>query len=215
MSAAQSPAVRSLHRTARTLRPRTRPAKSLPRLFFFTDPVRTPDPHAIVRRLPCGAGVVYRAFGRPDAEQVGRRLIGEARRRGLSFLVGADARLAAALRADGVHLPESMVVRAGALRRSRRTWIVTCAAHSQAAIIRARRARVHAVFVSPVFASTSPSAGAALGPLRFAVLVRSARLPVLALGGVNAATARRLAGSGAYGVAAVEAFAADSLGESG
>ena len=184
-----------------------RPAKGLARLFFFTDPVRTPDPLAIVRRLPRGAGVVYRAFGRPDALPLGRRLVGEARRRQLTFLVGADARLAAALQADGVHLPERMAARARGLKRSRPTWIVTCAAHSQAAIIRARRSAADGLFVSPVFATASPSAGAPLGPLRFAALVRSATLPVLALGGVNQATARRLAGSGAYGLAAVDAFA--------
>ena len=43
--------------------------KSLPNLLFFTDPVRTPDPEAIARRLPRGAGVVVRAFV-PNAAKV-------------------------------------------------------------------------------------------------------------------------------------------------
>ena len=63
-----------------------------------------------------------------------------------------------------------------------------------------------AAFVSPVFASRSLSAGAPLGPARLAGLVREARLPVFALGGVTLRTVRRLEGSGVAGFAAVEAF---------
>jgi thiamine-phosphate pyrophosphorylase len=173
---------------------------------FFTDPARTPDPEAVLARLPRGAGVVYRAFGAPDAVAKGRRLARIARRRGLMLLAGADAGLAARMGADGVHLPERAAWRAGGLRRARPGWIVTCAAHGQAAIARARRAGADAVFLSSVFESASPSAGRPLGPQRFAQLVRGAGVPVYALGGVDARTARRLSRSGAAGLAAVDAL---------
>jgi len=166
-----------------------------------------PDPESVIRRLPRGAGVVYRAFGAPDAVERGRRLARLARSRGLLLLAGADPRLAARIGADGVHLPERDSRRAGGVKRARSDWIVTSAAHSAVAIVRARRAGADAVFVSPVFASASPSAGRPLGPLRFARLARGARLPVYALGGIDVATARRIAGSGAAGFAAVEALA--------
>jgi thiamine-phosphate pyrophosphorylase len=182
----------------------------LPRLLFFTDPVRTPDAEAAIAALPRGAGVVYRAFGAADAVAAGRRLVRAARRAGVLVLAGADAGLAARIGADGVHLPERLARRAGALRRARPGWLVTCAAHSAAAVVAARRAGADAVVVSPVFPSASPSAGRPLGPLRFAALVRGARRPVYALGGVNARTACRLAGSGAAGLAAVEALAGQS-----
>jgi thiamine-phosphate pyrophosphorylase len=195
-----------LWRWARRLRPATAQGKPLPRLLFFTDPSRTPDPEAGVRRLPRGAGVVYRAFGDPLALEKGRRLVRAARRRGVMLLAGADPGLAARIGADGVHLPERGATKAAALRRARPGWIVTCAAHGAAAIVRARRSGADAVVVSPVFASASPSAGAPLGALRFAELVRIAGMPVYALGGVGAATARRLARSGAAGFAAVEAL---------
>lgn len=167
---------------------------------------------AVIRRLPMGAGVVYRAFGAPGAAEAGRRLAREARSRGLVFLVGSDAALAAWSRADGVHLPERQAVRVRGLKRARRGWRVTCAAHSPAAIVSARRAGADAVFVSPVFESASPSAGMPLGPVRFAALVAGAGLPVYALGGLNAASARRIAGSGATGLAAVDAFLEPDLG---
>ena len=160
----------------------------------------------MIRRLPRGAGVVYRAFGDPAAVAKGRRLVRAARRRGLLILAGADSGLAARIGADGVHLPERSAVRALGVKRGRPTWIVTAAAHSGAAIVRARRSGADAVFVSPVFPSASPSAGRPLGHLRFAALTVRAGLPVLALGGINQHTVRLLKGSGASGVAAVEAL---------
>jgi thiamine-phosphate pyrophosphorylase len=136
----------------------------------------------------------------------GRRLSRIARRRGLVFLVGADPALASRLFADGMHLPERLAGRSPGLRHARPRWIMTCAAHSAPALAAARRARVDAVFLSPVFPSGSPSAGRPLGLLRFAMLARRAGLPVFALGGVNGRTVRGLAAAGASGFAAVEAL---------
>jgi thiamine-phosphate pyrophosphorylase len=178
-----------------------------PFLLFLTDPERTPHPEAVVERLPRGAAVVFRAFGHKDAAAEGRRLKAAARRRGLLLLVGADPRLALAIGADGVHLPERLAHRAGALRRARPGWVVTAAAHGRPALLKAARAGAHAVLVSPVFESRSSSAGRPLTVLGLAALVRSATAPAYALGGVNGATAKRLAGSGAAGIAAVEALA--------
>jgi thiamine-phosphate pyrophosphorylase len=106
-----------------------------------------------------------------------------------------------------VHLPERLARRAGAIRRSRPGWLVTAAAHSAPAALRAARAGAMAVLISPVFPSRSPSAGRQLTPLRFAALARTTPAPVYALGGVNEKTAPRLLGSGAVGIAAVGAFA--------
>jgi thiamine-phosphate pyrophosphorylase len=150
--------------------------------------------------------VVYRAFGDPDALAAGRRLVGAARRADVMLLAGADAGLAARIGADGVHLPERLAHRAAALRRARPRWLVTCAAHSTAALAAARRAGADAAVLSPVFASASPSAARPLGALRFAALVTGARLPVYALGGINRRTSRLLIRSGAAGLAAVESL---------
>lgn len=184
--------------------PRT---KALPPLFFVTDPKRTPDPAAVARTLPRGCGVIYRSFGDPAAVGVGRALAAIARARGLVLLVGADAGLAAAVGAHGVHLPERAVGQARRLRARRPGWIVTGSAHSARALAGAKRSGLDAVLLSPVFDSRSPSAGRPLGIVRFAALVRGAGLPVYALGGVDARTVMRLKGSGAAGVAAVEGVA--------
>ena len=180
----------------------TRRGKEIPWLWFFTDPVRTPDPLAVVRRLPRGAVVVYRAFGASDADQMAKTLRRITHARGLYLLIGADDALAAHVRADGVHLPERLAHRALALKRRRPGWLVSVAAHGGAAIHEARGA--DAVVVSAVFPSRSLSAGQPLGPLRFAQLVRTSAAPVIALGGVNKKNAPRLISTGAAGLAAIE-----------
>ena len=63
------------------------------------------------------------------------------------------------------------------------------AAHSGAGINRGRRLGVDAVIVSTVFPSRSPTAGHAMGALRFRQLGREAPLPAYALGGVDASNA--------------------------
>jgi thiamine-phosphate pyrophosphorylase len=161
---------------------------------------------AIAARLPPGSGVIYRAFGAPDALETARALARLAHKRGLVLLVGADERLAAAAGAHGLHLPERDAAGAPRVRARRPNWLITAAAHSPRALAGAGRAGCDAALVSAVFESRSPSAGRPIGPRRFARLVRTAGLPVYALGGVDARTARRLLDTGAVGLAAVEGF---------
>jgi thiamine-phosphate pyrophosphorylase len=179
-------------------------------LFFVTDPARTPDPAAIAARLPAGAGVIYRAFGAAEAVAVAQRLRRVADMRALILLIGADEALAARVGADGVHLPERLIGVAARLRARRPQWLLTAAAHDARALQRAYLAGLDAVLVSPVFPSLSPSADGALGPIRFASLVRQAHLPVYALGGVNGGTAARLLSTRAVGLAAVQSLTISS-----
>lgn len=174
-------------------------------MLILTDPQRTPDPLAVAERLPQGAGLIYRAFGASDALATARALARMARARGWMLLVGADAALAQACGADGVHLPERSVWRAPRLRARWPGVRITGAAHSGRALMRAGESGLDAALLSVVFASRSPSAGAPIGPLRLSTLARACKLPVYALGGVEAATAPRLAGTGVAGLAAVGA----------
>jgi thiamine-phosphate pyrophosphorylase len=175
----------------------------LPALWLVTDPARI-DPLAAAKALPPGGGIIYRAFGAADALEVGRALRRIADRRKLVLLAGADEALARAIGADGLHLPERLVSRAPIVRARHRGWMVTGAAHSNLALVRARRARVDAAVLSPAFTSRSPSAGAPIGPVRLAIWIRRAGLPVIALGGVRNETAPGLVRTGAHGLAAVE-----------
>ena len=180
----------------------------MPRLLFFTDPVRTPDPEQVAERLPVGAAVVFRAFGAPDAEVLGLRLREITRRRGLSLWVGADADLAERLQADGLHLPERMGEELPAIRARHPTWWLSVAAHDKKAAQTGQASRADALVVSPVFSSASPSAGSPLGVERLKSIVAAVETPVYALGGVRAGTVERLLDSGIVGIAGIEAFSA-------
>lgn len=174
------------------------PRGRLPALFALTDPDRTPDPLALARALPPGTGLILRTFGRPELEALAGDLAGIARARGLVFLVAADPELAARCGADGVHWPERML----ALAARACFPIMTASAHGPGAIRRAA-GLVDAVLVSTAFASASPSASPPMGVFRLAAAARRARVPVYALGGINAATLPRLNGLGISGAAAV------------
>ena len=179
---------------------------ALPSLWLFTDPERLPDPLAAAAALPRGSGVVLRTFGRPQVEALAPALAAMARRRELLLLIGEDATLAARIGAHGVHLPQRRIYELARLRARHPRWRLTVAAHDTAALLRAQDAGADAVFLSAAFPSTSPSASAPLGANRLAAMVRGLDLPVYALGGVTAVTARRLLGSGIAGVAAVDAL---------
>jgi thiamine-phosphate pyrophosphorylase len=176
-------------------------APAIPSLYFFTDPARTPDPVAIAETLPRGAAIVFRHFGAADRLQTARALARVARRRGLKLLIGADAALARRVGADGVHWPERL------LARAERFGLTTAATHSAEAAARAAAVGVEAIMLSPVFPSRSASATHALGAFRASQIARAAGRPIIALGGVNAKTARTLAGRGFAGCAAIEALA--------
>lgn len=168
--------------------------------------MRTPEPVPIAERLPAGAGVIYRAFGALDAPETARRLRRVAEDRGLTLLIGLDARLAQACEAHGVHLPERALSEATWLRAAHPDWILTGAAHGEAGLGAAAAAGLDAALLSPVFQSRSLSAGEPLGLKAFSRLACGADLPVYALGGVTGDTAPRLLGSGAAGIAAVDGF---------
>jgi thiamine-phosphate pyrophosphorylase len=174
-----------LHRPAR---------RGLPRLWLFSDPRRLPDPLAAAARLPRGAGVVARGAAGPVLAALARL----ARRRGLAVAVAGDGRAGLALR-GGLHLPDRRGARhllpfLLARRAGAPGAVLTMAAHGgAAAAARARRLRPDLVFLSPVFPTASHPGAPALGPVRWALLARRmGGAPVAALGGVGAATIRRL-----------------------
>jgi thiamine-phosphate pyrophosphorylase len=188
-SKAQAAIRRKLMAAARCAKPaRAGNGRPLPNAFFLTDPVRTPDPAAIVRRLPRGMGVIWRHYGEARRLATGLALARLCRRRGLLLLVSADPELATRIGADGVHWPERIVT---GVRPHAPGMIETGSAHSRAAIARAAQLGLDAVLLSPVFPSRSPSAGEAIGALRFRGLARTAPIPVYALGGVDASNAAR------------------------
>ena len=180
--------------------------RDLPPLLFFTDPDRTPSPWETAARLPAGAAVVFRHFGRAEVRDTARRLRDATGDRGVLLLIGLDADLAETVGADGVHLPERALDQASQLSEAHPDWLITGAAHAGSAL---EIARLDARVLSPVFAAGGRSAAAEpLGIRGFHAAAVSGPCPVYALGGIDARNAQTLMGSGACGLAGVASIQA-------
>ncbi|WP_332810588.1 thiamine phosphate synthase [Sphingomonas sp.] len=173
--------------------------KRLPRLWMMTDERQGDALWTALERLPRSAGVVFRHYSLAPAARraLFRKVRAIAHRRGLRLLLAGPPQLAAAWGADGSH---------GRRPAGRGMGLASAPVHDLREIRAAERAGARLLFLSPVFQTRSHPQAAALGPLRFAGLARQTALPVIALGGMSAARARRLGASGLYGWAAIDAW---------
>jgi thiamine-phosphate pyrophosphorylase len=176
---------------------------SVPTVWLFTDErlggARAKDPlWSALARLPRGGGIVFRHYSlAPQARAALLARIAVVARHKGHTLIGS--RITGA--PDGVHRP------AHAPRgRSTRGRLITASAHSRREAIAAFRAGADLVFLSPVFATRSHPGASTLGPVRFGLAARGLPGPVIALGGLNAARARRLAPLGAAGHAGIDCW---------
>ena len=180
----------------------------LPVVWFLTDTARTPDAAAALKTLPRGAGVIFRHYESPDRRALARDLALLCRARGLLFLVAGDWRLAVAVGADGIHLPEPAAKRglsSGArIWRRHRGGVLTVAAHGARGLSHAYALGADAALLSPVFPTRSHPGQTALGPTRAAGLARSARVDVLALGGVTPMHVTQMRAAGFAGIAGID-----------
>jgi len=149
---------------------------------------------AALRRLPRGAGIVFRHYTLPAAERrtLYRRVARIARQRGLVMVRAGSARLGYE---DGVH-------------GRRGAGLVTWPAHSRLEAIRAVRSGAAAIFVSPVFPTRSHPDAPALRDRRAGQVFAGLPVAAIALGGVTPTSGARLVRRGFHGWAAIDAWLA-------
>ena len=143
---------------------------------------------AALRRLPRGSGFIYRHYHLADAERIARwfELRRIARSRDHLVILADSALTALEWGADGLYGAPRALYPASNL-------LTLAAAHDLAEIGLANRASADAVLLAPVFPTRSHPDARTLGAVRFRLLAAQARMPVIALGGMTARTARRLA----------------------
>lgn len=166
---------------------------ALPRLWLLTDERQGEQLFSALRRLPRDAGVVVRHYSLPLHERVAL-----ARRIGAKGRFVAFSGTEAAARKARAHGLYGSSDKAGKLPRIH-------PAHNRREIVQAERAGAALLMLSPVFATRSHPGARVLGPARFGLLARTARLPVIALGGMSSRRFRRLGGQ-ANGWAAIDAW---------
>ncbi len=163
-------------------------ANPLPRLWLISDARNDAGLERALAKLPRGSGFIYRHYHLPDGERLARfRVLRRtARARGHVVILADSALTAREWGADGIYgAPRSLYPR-------RRSLIHLATAHSLAEIGLAARLGADAVLLSPVFPTRTHPGGAVLGPVRFRLLARQARLPVITLGGMTLHRARTL-----------------------
>ena len=170
----------------------------LPQLWMMTDERQGDGLWAAIARLPAGSGIVFRhkASGTTERRQLFERVRRMARKRGLVLLLAGGDREARRWRADGAHHAIAHPPRYG-----------TSSAHDVREIRRAERSGAGAIFLSPLHATRSHAGATPLGRMRFAALARATRRPVIALGGMDRIRGKLAVRCGAYGWAAIDAWA--------
>jgi thiamine-phosphate pyrophosphorylase len=134
-----------------------------------------------IAALPPRSGIIVRHYSVPRKDR--QSLIAEIRR----------------LARRGRHL-----VLVGGIDHGRHRGAVTAPVHSVRERIAAERVEAQLLFVSPVFATRSHPGAKALGRVRFGMLIRGAKRPVIALGGMTKRRAQSLKAFGIYGWAAID-----------
>lgn len=182
--------------------PRQTP-RTIPKLWLLSDQRTDAALEAAVRALPRGAGLIFRHYHLPPAARARRfaALAAQCRARGVLAVWAGSPRAARAARADGCYGSPSQLSSGPQLLR-----LVTV--HALRELAAAHRARADAVLLSPVFPTRSHPGAAGMGPLRWLLLARRSRVPVIALGGMTHRRARRLPG---FGWAAIDGLTPSRL----
>lgn len=154
---------------------------ALPALWLMTDERMGDGLFPALRRLPKGSGVVFRHYSLARAER--------------QALFEQVERIARARR---------LLLIAGGSEHGRHRGAITAPVHSIRERIAAESAGAGLLFVSPVFPTRSHPGARVLGRVGFGMLVRGARAPVIALGGMTRKRARSLSVFGIYGWAAID-----------
>lgn len=171
-----------------TIQPCPEPGRTaLPRLWLLSDERNDAALEEALARLPRRSGFIYRHYHLPPPERLERfaQLGRIARGRDHTIVLADSALTAREWGADGVYgAPRSLY--------PRRDLLMLATAHDLGEIGLANRLGADALLLSPTFPTRSHPGEPALGPVRFRMLAAHARMPVIALGGMNARNAARL-----------------------
>jgi thiamine-phosphate diphosphorylase len=152
--------------------------------------------------------IQLRGKDQPAREQVAlaRALLAETRAAGALLFVNDRLDVALAAGADGVHLGQDDLPVEAARRIVPAGFLVGISAETAELARAAERGGADYVGTGPVYATGSkPDAGDAVGCGRIGEVAAAVRIPVVGIGGIEAANAAEVVAAGAAGVAVISA----------
>jgi thiamine-phosphate pyrophosphorylase len=169
----------------------------LPKLWLMTDE-RGGDPVALARRLPKGAGIIFRHYAMSGRKRrvLFKQVRAVAKQRRLTLLLAGTPAQARAWGADGAH-HRSKLPKIG---------LRSVAVHNRRELTVARYIKADLMFVSPVCRTRSHPNARPLGVVRLGLLVGDDRNRAVALGGIDATKFRQIATLRLHGWAGIDAF---------
>ncbi|MEN7537984.1 thiamine phosphate synthase [Aurantiacibacter flavus] len=162
--------------------------QSLPNLWLLSDARNDGVLEEALTRLPRGSAFVYRHYHLPPRKRIARwwRLRDLCLARDHLLVLADSALTAREWGAQGTYGAPL------ALYPQRADLVQIATAHTMREIAQANRKRADAIMLSPAFATRSHPGAPHLGPVRWHLFAAHAQMPVIALGGMTAQTARRL-----------------------
>jgi thiamine-phosphate pyrophosphorylase len=181
-----------------------------PPLLLVTDRSQARRPLAEIIEEACAAGcrwVSLREKDLPPDEQIVlfESLAPIARRHGARLTIHGDVAIAKKAGADGVHLPQSGDATRARAEFSERAMIGISVHHAEG-VIKLDPQVVDYVIAGPAYLTASkPGYGPALAAAGITAIVAATRVPVLAIGGIEAKHVAEVMTAGAAGIAVMGA----------
>jgi thiamine-phosphate pyrophosphorylase len=175
-------------------------------LLFVTDRRQTRRPLAEIVAAALAGGcrwISMREKDLPDDEQIplARRLVPVVHRHGARLMIHGDATLARLAGLDGVHLPSCSDATAARALLGREA-LIGVSIHTAAEAAAIDPSAADYAIAGPAFETPSkPGYGPEIGRKGLAEIARAARVPVIAIGGINAARIGEVMAAGCSGVA--------------
>jgi len=170
--------------------------------------------HAEIARLACegGADVIQlrdKMMGKDEQLAAAREVRRITSLHGALFIVNDHLDVAVASEADGVHLGQSDMKLADALRTAGKELLIGISVSTPEEALEAERGGADYVGAGPVFATSSKDDAADAIGLDGLVRIRGAvRIPIVAIGGINKGNAASVIAAGADSVSVISAVVA-------
>jgi thiamine-phosphate diphosphorylase len=179
---------------------------------FFSDRKKVLDLEKTIKNLPKNSWVIFREY---DLDKKNREILAQkisriARSKSLKMLVGKDFALARKIKANGVHFSDKEKIPLHFLQKKSfpKNFILSIACHDLHSFLRIKKLPVNAIFLAPIFPTTSHAQGKNLGInfLRKISHNKEIAKKIFALGGINSKNIKTLRRLGIAGFGAIDLF---------